>query len=101
MISLESFNAIAFFAEVGDSSVEHDGAPAARGGDGVGLEAVAVRLVADKDFLEWRDADSRVEFLVNGHAALVVHIRIGHDRAVDFGAVKVFKHCWNLVAHWL
>ena len=82
--------AVAFFAEVGDSSVQHDGAAAARGGDGIGLEAVAVRVVADQDFLEWRDADGLEEFLVDRHAALVVHIRIGHDRAVDFGAEKMF-----------
>ena len=92
---------IAFFAEVGDGSVENDGTAAARGGDGVGLEAVAVRVVADQDFLEWRDADGLEEFLVNGHAALVVHIRIGDDRAVDFGAEKMFEHRMNLVAHGL
>jgi len=91
--------AVAFFAEVGDGSVEHDGATAARGGDGVGLEAVAVRLVADQDFLEWRDAGGFEEFLVNRHAALVVHIRVGDDRTVDFGAEKVFEHRVNITAH--
>jgi hypothetical protein len=91
--------AVAFFAEVGNGSVEHDGATAARGGDGVGLEAVAVSVVADQDFLEWRDAGSLKEFLVDRHAALVVHIRIGHDCAVDFGAEKMFEHRVNLVAH--
>lgn len=93
--------AVAFFAEVGDSAVEHDGAAAAGGGDGVGLEAMAVRLVANEDFLEWRDADGLEEFLVNGHAALVVHIRVGDDRAVNFGAEKMFEHRMNLVAHGL
>lgn len=88
--------AVAFFAEVGDGSVEHDGAAAAGGGDGVGLEAVAVRVVADEDFLERRDAGGLKEFLVDRHAALVVHIRVGDDRAVDFGAEKVFEHRVNL-----
>ena len=94
-------DAVAFFAEVGDGSVEDDGAVAAGGGDGVGLEAMAVRLVANEDFLEGRDADGLEEFLVNRHAALVVHIRVGHDRAVDFGAEKMFEHRMNLVAHGL
>ena len=83
-------DAVAFFAEVGNCAVEHDGAAAARGGDGVGLEAVAVRLVADEDFLEGRDAGGFEKFLVDRHAALVIHIRVGDDRAVDFGAEKMF-----------
>ena len=90
--------AVALFAEVRYGAVEHDGAAAARGGDGVGLEAMAIRLVADEDFLEWRDACGLKEFLIDRHAALVVHIRVGHDRAVDFGAEKMFKHYGNLVA---
>ena len=94
-------DAVAFFAEVGDGAIKHDGAVAAGGGDGVGLEAMAVRLVANEDFLEGRDADGLEEFLVNGHAALVVHIRIGDDRAVDFRAEKMFEHRMNLVAHGL
>ena len=84
--------AIAFFAEVGNSAVEHDGAAAARGGDGVGLEAVAVRLVADQNFLEGQNAGDFEEFLVDRHATLVVHIRVGDDRAVDLGAEKMFEH---------
>lgn len=91
--------AVAFFAEVGDGSVEHDGAAASGGGDGVGLEAVAIRVVADEDFLERGDACSLKEFLVDRHAALVIHIRIGDDRSVDFGAEKVFEHRVNLAAH--
>ncbi len=91
--------AVTFFAEVGNGSVEHDGAAAAGGGDGVGLEAVAVRVVADEDFLERGDACSLKEFLVDRHAALIIHIRVGDDRAVDFGAEKVFKHRMNLTAH--
>jgi len=90
---------VAFFAEVGDGSVEHDGATAARGGDGVGLEAVAVRLVADQNFLEGQNAGDFEEFLVDRHATLVVHIRVGDDRTVDFGAEKVFEHRVNLTAH--
>ena len=89
-------DAVTFFAEVRDSAVEHDGTTAARGRDGVGLEAVAIRLVADKNFLEWRDARGFEEFLVNRHAALVVHIRVSDDRAVDFRAEKMFEHWWNL-----
>lgn len=90
--------AVAFFAEVGDGSVEHDGATSAWGGDGVGLEAVAVRLVAYQNFLEGRNATGFEEFLVDRHAALIVHVRIGDDCAVDFGAEKMFEHWWNLVA---
>jgi len=89
---------VAFFAEVGDGSVEDDGTAAARGGDGVGLEAVAVRLVAYENFLEGRNTRGFEEFLVDRHAALVVHIRVGDDRTVDFGAEKMFEHWWNLVA---
>ena len=47
---------VAFFAEVGDGSVQDNRAAAAWRGDGVGLEAVAVRLITDQNFLEWRDA---------------------------------------------
>ncbi|MEN9469273.1 MAG: hypothetical protein RL630_1006 [Verrucomicrobiota bacterium] len=90
--------AVAFFAEVGDGSIQHDGAAAAWGGDGVGLEPVAVRLIADENFLEWHDSGGFQEFLVDRHAALVVHIRVGDDRAVDFGAEKVFEHFGNLAA---
>lgn len=91
--------AVTFFAEVGDGSIEHDGAATARGWDGVGLEAVAIRVIADEDFLEWRDACCLKEFLVDRHAALVIHIRVSDDRAVDFGAEKVFEHWMNLAAH--
>ena len=87
---------VAFFAEVGDGAVQDNRAAAAWGGDGVGLEAVAVCLVANEDFLEWRDARGFEEFLVDRHAALVVHIRVGDDRAVDFGAEKMFEHWRNL-----
>ena len=83
-------DAVAFFSEVGDGAVQDNRAAAARGGDGVGLEAVAVRLVANEDFLEWRDARGFEEFLVDRHAALVINIRVGDDRAVDFGAEKMF-----------
>ena len=82
--------AVAFFSKVGDGSVKDNRATAARGWDGVGLEAVAVRLVADQNFLEWRDARGFEEFLVDRHAALVIHIRVGNDRAVDLGAEKMF-----------
>jgi len=90
--------AIAFFAEVGDGSIEDYGATAAWGGDGVGLEAVAVRLVADQNFLEGQNAGDFEELLVDRHATLVVHIRVGDDRAVDLGAEKMFEHWWNLAA---
>ncbi len=83
-------DSVAFFAEVGDCTVENDGATASRSGNGVGLEAVAVRLIADQNFLEWRDARGFEEFLVDRHAALVIHIRVGNDRAVDLGAEKMF-----------
>ncbi len=49
-------DSVAFFAEVGDSAVENNVATTTRSGDGVGLEAVAVRLITDQNFLEWRDA---------------------------------------------
>lgn len=94
-------DSVAFFAEVGDSTIEDNRATAARGWDGVGFEAVAVRLVADQNFLERSDARGFEEFLVNRHAALVVHIGVSDDRAVDFGAEKMFEHRWNLVARGL
>jgi hypothetical protein len=83
---------VAFFAEVGDGSVKDNRATAAWGGDGVGLEAVAVRLVAYQNFLEGQNAGDFEEFLVDRHATLVVHIRVGDDRAVDLGAEKMFEH---------
>ena len=85
-------DSVPFFAEVGDGSVQDNRAAAARSGDGVGLEAVAVRLIADQNFLEWRNARGFEEFLVDRHAALIIHIRVGNDRAVDLGAKKMFEH---------
>jgi hypothetical protein len=91
-------DSVPFFAEVGDGAIKDDCATTVRSGNGVGLEAVAVRLVADQNFFEWRDARGFEEFLVNRHTALVVHIRVGNDRAVDFGAEKMFEHWRNLAA---
>ena len=84
--------AVSHLAKMCHGTIQNDAFTATRGLNRVGLEAVAILLVADEDFLIWHDSGLLEELLIDRHAALVVHVRIGHDGPVDFGTKNCFEH---------
>lgn len=84
--------AIPCFSQMRDRPVEDDAAAPARGANGISLETLAIGLVAHEDFLVWRDAGFFEKLLIDGHTALVIHIRIRNDGAVDFRTENDFQH---------
>ena len=69
-------------AKVGRGAVKDDVAGAAFAGDRVGLEPVAVGHVAADNALEREEAHLVHQVMVNGEAALVFDVGIGHQRPV-------------------
>lgn len=65
-------------------AIEHNVLTAPGGHDGIGLKAFAVVNIADQNLLKGQHAAGIHEILVNGETALIIHLRIGDDRPVDF-----------------
>ena len=67
------------------STVQADGTAAALAGDGIGVQSLTVVNVYDLDALALDDAGGIQEVLVDGDAANVVEVSIGHRHTVNLG----------------
>jgi hypothetical protein len=66
-------------------AVDADLAGAAGGGKGIGLDALAVGHVPDAHLLAGEDVRALQQLRVDGDAADVLDVRLGHHGVVDLG----------------
>src|SRR4030042_2499792 len=72
--------------------IDADGTASRLAGDGVGCQAVAVVYVEDVDLFIGQDVGRRHEVRVEGDAAHVVEVGLGHAQPVDLAFEHSAKH---------
>lgn len=86
---------VAGMAESGGGPVQTDGSAATLAANGVGFEARPVVDVDHRDLLVDANSGSVEEILVNGQAALIVQVRLGHRCPVNLGLAHLNQHAPN------